>query len=443
MEKQQLRDEFQTLLDGIISSKRVPGVSVAVSWPGERFVVSSGVAVCDTGIPLSEASRFQTGCLTKFLTALVALQAAAVGKLDLDASIVDYLPELAAHPGAHAIRIRHLLTHTSGYQGLNISDPKTAYYYDWDKFTRFFAGTQQLFTPGKIFNYEHSEFLILGEALRSTANIHFPAVFRERFFEPLQLNAGAITEDANNPDFLVADHRYETATKRFIRVKTIPYGELWAPSLSRVTLSLLDLLKIVEPLLSKSPHELFFRRVAQLPHTFGGNHREQLPQFFTLGCAGYTSDLLGHNGSARGQTCALRFDPKKKIAVAVGLNAWLPFLRDTLLDQIFHKLSSQPPKAQQGNGLHHPPMAWDDFSGRYRGTQDTEVTITREKQYLLCTLANLSSKQQFVIRMRQDGRGNLRLASDAQHYSLGFFFDPDTQTPCLMLGMNAYRKLSA
>jgi hypothetical protein len=42
--------------------------------------------------------------------------------------------------------------------------------------------------------------------------------------------------------------------------------------------------------------------------------------------------------------------------------------------------------------------------------------------------------------MVRDHDGRIVMKSDAQHLGVGFFLEPSTGVPCLMLGMNAFKK---
>src|SRR5689334_17741501 len=61
--------------------------------------------------------RVALGCMKRVLLGIVALKLAASGRLDLDTSVAAVLPELeGSTEGVHPTLVRHLLSHTSGYQ---------------------------------------------------------------------------------------------------------------------------------------------------------------------------------------------------------------------------------------------------------------------------------------------------------------------------------------
>ena len=80
----------------------------------------------------------------------------------LGACFVIDLQELGGTKKGQNIAVRHLASHTSGYRGLNLASTESAYFYSWEKFVEFFRNTTQTFSPGTVFNYEHTESVVLG-----------------------------------------------------------------------------------------------------------------------------------------------------------------------------------------------------------------------------------------------------------------------------------------
>ncbi len=95
--------------------------SSASDADGEDEVVAAahGLLNKETGVETTSDSVFQIGSMTKVWTATVVMQLVDEGKLDLDAPIVDVLPELrlADADVTQQVTMRHLLSHTSGIDG--------------------------------------------------------------------------------------------------------------------------------------------------------------------------------------------------------------------------------------------------------------------------------------------------------------------------------------
>ena len=171
----------------------------------------------------------------------------------------------------------------------------------------------------------------------------------------------------------------------------------------------------------------------------GGRLREQIPIAYGFGCAENADSLFGHNGSGRGQTCGVRFDADRKIAVVVALNAWLPYVRDHLLRETGALLGT--PRAQSAGVPQTVDVESGEFEGVYTGcVPGAQVTVSRSGPELNCDLCDASGAVQARMILIPDGRGGLAMKSDAQHLSVGFFREKAAGTPCLMLGLNAFRK---
>jgi len=110
-------DEF--LAKAIIDWK-VPGMAVAII-KGDRIVYAKGFGFrdADKKLPVTENTLFPIGSATKAFTTFVMGQLLDEGKLDFDAPVRTYLPELNLFDPMAAERItpRDLVTHRSGLPG--------------------------------------------------------------------------------------------------------------------------------------------------------------------------------------------------------------------------------------------------------------------------------------------------------------------------------------
>ena len=102
----------------------MPGATLGilrVAPEGKDEVVEAAYGVLNkvTGVETTTDSVFQIGSITKVYTATVAMQLVDEGLLELDAPIVDVLPELrlADDEVTKQVTMRHLLSHTSGIDG--------------------------------------------------------------------------------------------------------------------------------------------------------------------------------------------------------------------------------------------------------------------------------------------------------------------------------------
>src|ERR1051326_6451904 len=73
---------------------QVPGVAVGLTYQDKDLVAGFGVTNVNHPLPVNADTLFQIGSTTKTITATVAMRLVEQGKLDLDAPIRTYLPDL-------------------------------------------------------------------------------------------------------------------------------------------------------------------------------------------------------------------------------------------------------------------------------------------------------------------------------------------------------------
>lgn len=100
-----------------MAANHVPGAALALIEAG-RIVLEKGYGIRDreTAAPVTPATLFNIGSISKSFTALGVAQLVDEQRLDLDAPVVRYLPDLRLSDAeaARAVTLRQLLSHTSG-----------------------------------------------------------------------------------------------------------------------------------------------------------------------------------------------------------------------------------------------------------------------------------------------------------------------------------------
>ncbi|GAA2919520.1 serine hydrolase domain-containing protein [Streptomyces mexicanus] len=154
---------------------------------------TEGVADRGTGEPMDTADRFRIGSVTKVFSAVVLLQLAAEGRLDLDASVDHYLPGLLPD---RRITVRHVLSHRSGL-----------YDYTYDMFARTVPGFEAVrtkvfsyrdllarslkhpltHTPGTVYSYSNTNFVVAGLLIEKLTGHPVRTAYERRIIEPLKL----------------------------------------------------------------------------------------------------------------------------------------------------------------------------------------------------------------------------------------------------------------
>jgi CubicO group peptidase (beta-lactamase class C family) len=161
------------------------GASLAVDIDGEMVLdLWGGWADEARTVPWSENTIARVFSTTKTMTSLAALVLVDRGELDLDANVAAYWPEFAAR-GKGAIKVRQLLSHTSGVAGW---DPPVTVedLYDWEKSTAMLAAQAPWWEPGTASGYHGMTYgHLIGEVIRRITNQRLGQFFAAEIAGPL------------------------------------------------------------------------------------------------------------------------------------------------------------------------------------------------------------------------------------------------------------------
>jgi CubicO group peptidase (beta-lactamase class C family) len=213
------------LLISHVESGTVPG-AVAVLGSDDAEVVAAGDMRSDAIV------RIQS--MTKVITAAAALRLVEAGRLELDGSVVEWLPELTDRrvlrtptaaladtvPATHDITLRHLLTNTCGYgMVLQPSPLQQAMLANGteagpeppalgaDEWLRRLAELPLAFQPGEGWRYHHS-FGVLGVLVSRLAGRPLGEHLEHDIFRPLGMTDTAFWVPQDKLDRLPAAYRH-------------------------------------------------------------------------------------------------------------------------------------------------------------------------------------------------------------------------------------------
>ena len=108
------RDRVDRAAAEILASTGTPSASIAIVRDGRIvYLKAYGDAKLSPKVPARAEMRYSIGSISKQLTATGILMLAEEGKLSLDDPVSRFAPDLTR---AGEVRVRQLLSHTSGYQ---------------------------------------------------------------------------------------------------------------------------------------------------------------------------------------------------------------------------------------------------------------------------------------------------------------------------------------
>jgi CubicO group peptidase (beta-lactamase class C family) len=173
---------------------RQPGLTLALTdRDGTLALRVYGLADLASREPVTTESLFEIGSIGKTFTAVVVLQLADEGRIDLDAPVDRYLPWFAVpQPVGHApITVAHLLSHTSGIVAGIDGTPEAAFQVWSLRDLPIFSA------PGERFHYSNVGYKALGLVLEAVEGRPYPEILRARVLDPLGMadTEPAITHD--------------------------------------------------------------------------------------------------------------------------------------------------------------------------------------------------------------------------------------------------------
>jgi D-alanyl-D-alanine carboxypeptidase len=192
-------DSLTAILDDWRLAHNVPGVVVAVRVGTEPPLVIADGTDAKTGAPLVADVPFAIASITKTFIGAVALQLIDEGRLALDDSLSQYLPDF---PNGERITVRQLLTHTSGLapegsDGVGPSAYDEAFRqlvlanldktFTADEILAYVRDRPLDFEPGTGVQYSNVNTILLGRIIEIVTGTPLTSVLHQRLLDPLGL----------------------------------------------------------------------------------------------------------------------------------------------------------------------------------------------------------------------------------------------------------------
>jgi len=185
-----------------MAANNVVGCAVAIAYPGAAGgplltqVFSYGLASKATQQPVTPATEFEIGSLSKLFTADLLALFVGQGKMALDDPLQNYLPASVHVPtfNQQAITLRELATHTSGLprtDGLptirKVNDVFVFGYATDDELYHFLDTYQLARPPGVVWLYSNLANALLGVAEEQLSHSPYDALVTDQISAPLGL----------------------------------------------------------------------------------------------------------------------------------------------------------------------------------------------------------------------------------------------------------------
>lgn len=204
-----VKKQLQKTLDDIIKQNNIPGASVGIITSGGRWFGASGFSNVEEQTRMKPNDVFGAGSITKTFTATTVLKLAEQGKLSLDDTLDQWLPDIASNlPDGNSITIRQLLNGSSGIADAvlawaeDIQADPTILFQDWqpEDIVAYAYGQER-----QDWEYPNAGYLLAGLIVEEATGSSLASVFNDEIIEPLGLNKTFVgTEE--NPKKLVSSY---------------------------------------------------------------------------------------------------------------------------------------------------------------------------------------------------------------------------------------------
>jgi len=418
------REELRRRTEAAMIELKVPGVAVGILEDGEETVETFGVTSIDHPLAVDEHTLFQIGSTTKTFTATLLMQDVELGRLDLDAPVRRYLPELwlQREEWSDALLVRHLLTHSGGFDG------------DWflvhprgedDRLAAVIEAMPQVpsqVPPGSAYAYSNAGFAVAGRLAEVLAGDEWP--FEELVANRISAGLGMTRTLHRAHDLLL--HRYVAG--HLVRDGAIEVARPWhlvrsAAAHGGLVADVRDQLRWLRFQLGGSsggPVRPETVRAMQTRQIEGGSNCAAVGYAWMLETVGEV-DVWRHGGETNGQMCGFKFVPERDFGITVMTNASSGIrLHEELIDWVLGErlgLVAQPapsgptPDLSPVLGRYHGILR-DVVLGEHDGQLWVELQIHQRDGrppplVTPATAARFTSERTFVTEGPLIGEGNL------------------------------------
>ena len=199
-------ESYDRVITALMEKHAIPGGAVAVMRDG-RLVYARGFGYADveSGTRVQPDALFRIASVSKPITSAAIMTLVEDGKLALSDRVAPFIAHLAPAPGAtvdprwEQVTIRHLLTHTGGWDRTRpdggfdpidrpliaaaaVGAPTPA---SSETLIRYMKGMPLDFDPGSRFAYSNFGYIILGRVIERASGMPYDQYVRARVLQPV------------------------------------------------------------------------------------------------------------------------------------------------------------------------------------------------------------------------------------------------------------------
>ncbi len=304
-DKQKLTTQLNAAFDTIFQSGQ-PGGSVLIRKNGEvLYQQSFGLADLKTKEKFTEKTISNTGSISKTFVSYGILILQNWGQLSIEDPISKYFPDFRNKDIAGKVKIKHLMTHTSGLpDSRNVSKDPTFYLTakDEENFAPLKKTDTLEFEPGSLNKYSNPSFNGLALIIEKVFKLKWQKFIDNHIFKPSGMKQSRIT-DGSSPDKKVA-HGYRIVNGLFEEYDYGEYPTFAAAGNGGVWSSVEELAKYADAIrkcLFLDCKTVEFSKTAWTPENWKGKNKPMQGYSWFIGQVGKNNyKTVEHTGSQGG-----------------------------------------------------------------------------------------------------------------------------------------------
>ena len=184
-----------------------PGASILIK-KGDKIIFEEyyGLTTLPKGPKTDKNIRFNIASVSKQFTSVAILQLVSKGLISLEEKSLDYYFPEYKHPLWKKIKVKHLLSHSSGIpdargyltkeQKIHGNETLALEYLNWLNYTHF--------EPGTNYEYVNPTYVLLGRLVERISGQNFTNYVEEHIFSPVNISQTLYIFQEQNPT-----HAYE------------------------------------------------------------------------------------------------------------------------------------------------------------------------------------------------------------------------------------------
>lgn len=376
-------------MEATLADHHIAGATISMVKGGETILAKGyGWADIDRNIPVdAEKTLFRIGSVTKLFTWTAVMQLVDEGKLDLDRDVNDYIDFEIPNTYPQAITLRHLLSHSAGFEDNNFgytarTPAELQSLQEWLP-THIPARVR---APGELSSYSNYGTALAGYIIERVSGMSYADYLEQNIFAPLQMDSTTIQQPLPEHLAVRMSTGYDHVNDNF---STMPFDLIQGAPMGAISSSATDMANFMLAHLGDGIAILSPAKRTQMQSTL---FRVE-PRFNGFAYGFYEMDqsgqrIIGHGGDLGAFHSLLALLPEQDLGIFISFNtadaAETVLLPEEFLNAFLAAYFPIPRSARSENPTDQKTLE-EAFAGSYRMTRSSYTTLEKIFSQLFVT----------------------------------------------------------